>query len=81
MLKVNFDGAFRTDARQGGWGFLIRDSQGRARGSGAGFVPYASSALQMEAHACSEAVQAASAWGMGNIVLETDSAILVATIL
>jgi hypothetical protein len=35
------------------------------------------SALQAEAQACAEAVQAASEWGMGNIKLETDSLTLV----
>jgi hypothetical protein len=76
MLKINTDGAYNADTNRGGWGFVIRDSYGDARGSGAGAVTYAGSALHMEAQACSEALHAAVQWGMVNITLETDSSIL-----
>jgi hypothetical protein len=75
-LKINTDGSFDAETRQGGWGFVIRDSTGEARGSGAGHLYNVASALQAETLACSEAVHAAAEWGMGTIHLETDSMIL-----
>jgi ribonuclease HI len=77
VLKVNLDGAFQPQTRQGGWGFIVRDETGHVRGAGAGQIKYASSALHAEAQACSEALQATAFWGMGVIQLETDSMILV----
>jgi ribonuclease HI len=76
MLKINTDGAFNPETCQGGWGFVVQDNLGDARGSGAGAVRHAWSALQMEAHAIWEAAHAAAGWGMGRIILETDSLIL-----
>jgi hypothetical protein len=80
-LKINTDGAFSSETRQGGWGFVVRDNMGDARGSGAGAVSHACSALQMEAHAIWEAAHAAADWGMGRIILETDSLTLVRVLL
>jgi hypothetical protein len=76
VLKINIDGAFQSANRTGGWGFVIRDNAGHARGSGAGRIEYVASAVQAEAVACSEALQASASWGMGHILLETDSLIL-----
>jgi hypothetical protein len=76
ILKINTDGAFSLETRQGGWGFVVRDNMGDARGSGAGAVRHACSAVHMEAHAIWEAVHAAADWGMGRIMLETDSSTL-----
>ncbi|KAE8770297.1 hypothetical protein D1007_57989 [Hordeum vulgare] len=61
---------------RGGWGFAAHDEDGAIRGSGLGVIPRVASALQAEATACGEAVQAAALWGMGSIILETDSQIL-----
>ena len=35
ILKLNTDGAFDNDSKKGGWGFIIRDAEGRAVRSGA----------------------------------------------
>jgi ribonuclease HI len=77
IIKINTDGAFDADERKGGWGFVARDSQGRIRGAGAGRIEHIASAMQSEAIACMEALYAASEWGMGSAMIETDSANLV----
>uniref|UniRef100_A0ACD5Z6F3 Uncharacterized protein n=1 Tax=Avena sativa TaxID=4498 RepID=A0ACD5Z6F3_AVESA len=77
VLKINTDGAFNAETRQGGWGFVIRDAAGEARGSRAGASRHAFSALQMEVQACSEALHATAQWGMENVSIKIDSSILV----
>jgi hypothetical protein len=67
VIKLNYDGAFYQATRQGGWGFIACDSEGGVRGSGAGHIAHVGSALQAEAAACGEVIQAASDWGMGHI--------------
>lgn len=77
LIKLNVDGAFQSNTYTGGWGFVARDAEGEVRGSGLGRIANVASALQAEAVACGEAVQAAANWGMGRVVVETDSQILV----
>jgi ribonuclease HI len=71
-LKINVDGAYHEDTSSGGWGFVVRDSHGNVRGSGAGYLAQLTSAAHAEAEACSAAIQAAAEWGMMNIELESD---------
>ena len=73
MLKINSNGAFNPATRKGGWGFVIRDSQGTEIHAGAGAVPNALNALHAEVLGCLAGVRAAGEWGMTNIVAETDS--------
>jgi hypothetical protein len=80
LIKINIDGAFVQLTRQGGWGFVAQDSTGEVRGSGAGRLTDVALALQSEAIACFEAVQAAAEWGMGHILVETDCQVLTATV-
>jgi hypothetical protein len=79
-IKFNIDGAFKEHTRQGGWGFVARDHMGDVLGSGAGRISHAGSAVQTEAIACMEAIQAASAWGMGRIHIESDCTNLVSAL-
>jgi hypothetical protein len=76
-LKINCDGAFFSETGTGGWGFVIRDRDGAVRGSGAGHLEQAASAAFTEAQACQEALQAAAAWGMIHLQVETDAQNLV----
>jgi hypothetical protein len=76
-LKINVDGAFDAARRTGGWGFVIRDSYGDIRGSGAGVLHHVASAAQAEALACEEAARAAADWGMTNVTFESDAQNLV----
>jgi ribonuclease HI len=79
-LKLNIDGGFRADDRTGGWGFIVRDSDGEAVGTGAGAMPYAYDALNAEAAACLAGIQWSRYWGICNIQVETDSQKLVQAI-
>ena len=36
VLKINFDGAFKAETKEGAWGFVIRDSDGQAIVPGSG---------------------------------------------
>jgi hypothetical protein len=51
-LKVNIDGAFKYNSLNGGWGFVIRDHEGRVAGSGACVMHFSQNALHAEAEAC-----------------------------
>jgi ribonuclease HI len=48
MIKLNCDGAFDASTGSGGWGFIARDAQGDARGSGAGRVGHITSAIHAQ---------------------------------
>ena len=61
----------------GAWGFVVRDNHATAVMAGAGRIEVVSDALCAEAQACIAALQAAAAQGMQNIILETDSIMLV----
>lgn len=45
FLKMNTDGSFSAKARPGGWGFVIRDEEGRVCGAGAGNLSAAAEIL------------------------------------
>lgn len=79
ILKINTDGSFDPRSRIGGWGFVVRDSEGEVMGAGAGKLNHVSDAFQAEAEAeaCSHALQVAQNWGMSRIQSETDSQLLV----
>jgi ribonuclease HI len=76
-LKINTDGSFMQATREGGWGFVVRDSAGEVRGSGVGYLANTTSAAHAEAEACTQALQAAATWGMVNVQVETDAQNLV----
>ncbi|RLN29958.1 hypothetical protein C2845_PM05G12440 [Panicum miliaceum] len=75
--KVNVDGAFWEQEKKGAWGFAVRDDQGHAALAGSGSLEVVNDALSAESHACIAALQAAADHGLHNIILETDSTILV----
>ena len=77
VWKVNIDGAFSVANKRGAWGFVMRDSEGKAAMAGAGCIEIATNALSAEAHACVEALNAIAEVGVQNIVLESDSLVLV----
>jgi ribonuclease HI len=70
---VNVDGAYCEQDRKGGWGYVIRNEEGRVIQSGAGCKQFACNAMHMELIACIEGVKAAGLLGVSNIVLETDA--------
>ena len=72
-LKLNCDASFIPEKKCGGWGFLIRDSDGDVVLSGWGRVNHLLNAFQAEAIACLQGVQAACNLGIGRLILETDA--------
>lgn len=73
VLKVNCDGSFFPDSKKGGWGFIIRDHDGRAISVGTESLSAVHDADCAEAQACVAALQVASNQGISRIILETDS--------
>ena len=72
-LKINVDGSFKMEQCTGGWGFIIRNSNGEPVGAGAGSIKQAYDALQIEAIACLTGLSWARSWGMSQVRIETDS--------
>uniref|UniRef100_M8BSG8 Uncharacterized protein n=1 Tax=Aegilops tauschii TaxID=37682 RepID=M8BSG8_AEGTA len=73
FLKINTDAAFHRDTNSGGWGFVIRDEQGRAMAAGAGNLVHISDALHAEALALLYAIKMAAHMGCDKVLFETDS--------
>jgi ribonuclease HI len=80
-LKIKVDGAFRDTDKNGGWGYVIRDDEGRVIQSGSGRHRFAYSPLHMELCDCIEGVRAAEALGVGEIILETNATQVVEALL
>uniref|UniRef100_A0ACD5ZTS0 Uncharacterized protein n=1 Tax=Avena sativa TaxID=4498 RepID=A0ACD5ZTS0_AVESA len=73
-LKKNIGGSFNQLHKSGGWGFIVRDVERDAVGSGAGKLDHLQGPLQAdEAEACLHAMIWAREWGMKNIIIETDA--------
>jgi hypothetical protein len=75
-IKVNVDGAFKPDVQKGGWGAVLRDSDGDVVACAGGHFPFLHSALHAEALGAVCALQIASNHGMGKVLLETDALLL-----
>lgn len=79
-LKINVDGSFNKENSAGGWGYVIRDSDGDMVIAGAGRLEHAQDALHSEAEACVQGLYKAQELGMGKIMMETDAMQLVQAI-
>ncbi|WVZ67350.1 hypothetical protein U9M48_016440 [Paspalum notatum var. saurae] len=79
-LKINCDGAFAKESKQGAWGFVIRDHEGNGVLAGAGKLQDVPNAMCAEGYACLAALEAAMNAGMAHIILETDSLCLVSAL-
>jgi len=64
LLKLNSDGAFDPVKKDGGWGFVIRDDQGRVIKPGAGRADFLLNALHAELLACYAGLQEAVKMGV-----------------
>jgi hypothetical protein len=73
MLKLNCDASFYEEGNYGGWGFIIRDSDGDVVLAGWGRVNHLLNPLQAEIIACLQGVQAASNLGIAHLFVETDA--------
>jgi ribonuclease HI len=74
--KINIDGAFHSDSRTGGWGFVIRNANGDVLASGAGKISFTSSVIHTEAIAAYKGLQHAAQLRITKIILETDATVL-----
>jgi hypothetical protein len=77
ILKINFDGAYSQREKKGAWGFVVRDHRGAIVMAGAGRINVLHDALRAEAQACLAVLYATIDQGISQILLETDSSILV----
>jgi len=73
VLKINCDGAFRSETMTGGWGFVIRDDSGIAIKARVGNCAHLMDALHAEMLAILAGVRAAGDLGISKVVVETDS--------
>ena len=76
FLKINVDGAFNDEDHTGGWGFIIRNSEGNAEVAGAGKLIHLQNALQAESWALLNAIERAAELGCCKVIFETDSLML-----
>jgi ribonuclease HI len=67
VIKVNTDGSFFAASNMGGWGYVIRDSNGVVLGAAACRIDNASDALHTEAVAVLKAIQMVADWGVSDI--------------
>ena len=77
ILKINMDGAYSQREKKGAWGFIVRDHRGAVVMAGAGRINMLHDALSAEAQACLAALYATIDKGISQILLETDSSIIV----
>jgi ribonuclease HI len=73
VLKINTDGAFNADEKNGAWGFVIRDNNGQRVLAASGRLSAVHNALVAEGEACLVALYAAMYIGISRIIVDTDS--------
>ena len=69
VLKINCDGAYRSETSSGGWGFVIRDRDGQVVQAGAGQCTHLLDALHAELLACLAGVRVAGELGMSIVII------------
>jgi ribonuclease HI len=77
VAKINCDGAFMQEERSGGWGFVIRSSEGEVIFTGFGNLKRVLEPFHAEIIACLQAVQRAADLGLQKVILETDAFMVV----
>jgi hypothetical protein len=79
-LKINVDGAYKMESKNGAWGFIVRDHEGSTVLAGAGNLGPVHDALIAETLACKQALEAAVHFGISQVLIETDSSQLMEAI-
>lgn len=72
-IKCNVDAAFMMESRSGASGGVLRNSDGVFVGAQARRYDHCLDALLVEAWACRDGLQLASAYGVTKLCIETDS--------
>ena len=80
LYKVNVDGALFNADNTAGLGVVIRNEQGQVMVSLSERLPLPSSVIEVEALAAQQGLELAVETGFKNIVLESDSRILITTL-
>ena len=80
LYKVNVDGALYNADNTAGLGVVIRNEQGQVMGSRSERLPLPSLVIEVEALAAQRGLELAVEIGFKNIVLESDSRILITTL-
>ena len=73
VMKINVDGAFKTETGQGGCGAVMRNEEGEVVKAGAGNISHTMDAFHAEMIAAREGIRLAAEAGMGHVILETDA--------
>ncbi|XP_024190354.1 uncharacterized protein LOC112194337 [Rosa chinensis] len=76
-LKINIDGAYKADTNVGGIGVIVRDDLGIGIAAIARPFQRAHSMINMEAEACRAGLLLSIHQGWTNVVIESDSALLI----
>ncbi|WVZ54654.1 hypothetical protein U9M48_005419 [Paspalum notatum var. saurae] len=77
VIKVNTDGSYCPRTKNGGWGFVLRDTDGEVVSAGAGRLTQALDPFHVEVMACLIGVTEEAEKGVGKVVIETDSMMVV----
>jgi len=81
ILKLNSDGAFREGSKDDGWGFVIRNHQGRVIRAGAGREEFLLNAFHAEFLGCAAgSLQEAARMGISRLDIETDASLVKAAL-
>ena len=80
FVKVNFDATIFNHSNSAGLGVIVRDWRGVSLGAMSTHTSLASSVADMEALACLRAVQYAAELELQQVIVEGDSAIIIAAI-
>ena len=80
FVKVNFDAALFNHSNSAGLGVIVRDWRGVSLGALSMLTPLASSVADMEALACLRAVQFAAELELQRVIVEGDSATIIAAV-
>lgn len=75
--KVNCDASFDSNSGLGGWGCILRDSDGEAIEARRGKLEALLDPMQGEIIACIQGIQAAAEAGVGNVIIEMDASTVV----
>lgn len=73
VIKLNSDGVFNGERKDGGWGFVLRDDQGRVIKAGARRESFLLDALHAELLGCTAGLQEAARLGISQLQIETDA--------
>ena len=79
-MKLNSDGAFHKQRKDGDWGHVIRDDQGRVTKAEFGYVGSLLDAFYAELLGYTAGLQEVARMGIANLCIETDASLVKAAL-